>query len=152
LQLRIWQSRGSKPGDLRWQKIPVLLLKAASGDRNPDAWTLHSERAKITRDLLKQVGQSLSPREIIPLQAGIVEATRTASRLYPTNASLHARLAEASAEVSMFADAAAEAQEALRLDDLNPHLNKKLAPAIRQRLEAKLPEWTEKAGHAPPVQ
>ncbi len=149
LQLLIWKSHGSKPGDLRWKTIPVLLLKAASGDRNPDAWTLHSERAKITVELLKQVGQSLSPREIIPLQAGIVEATRTASRIYPTNASLHARLADASADVSMFADAAAEAEEALRLDDLNPHLDKKLAPAIRQKLIAKLPEWTGKAAQAP---
>jgi hypothetical protein len=151
LQLLIWQSHGSKPGDLRWKTIPVLLLKAASGDRNPDAWTLHSERAKITRDLLNKVGQSLSPREIIPLQGGIVEATRTASRIYPTNASLHARLAEASAEVSMFGDAVAEAQEALRLDDLNPHQNKKLAPAIRQKLSAKLSEWTEKAAQTPQV-
>ena len=69
LQLLIWQSRGSKPTDLRWKTIPALLLKAASPERNPNAWTLHSERAKVTRDLLNQVGGSLSPREIIPLQA-----------------------------------------------------------------------------------
>src|SRR5271166_819562 len=104
LQLLIWESRGSKPEDLRWKKIPALLLKAASPPRNPIAWTLHSERALVTRDLLKKLGHTLSPREIIPLQASIVEATRTASRLYPTNATLHARLAEASAEISMFRD------------------------------------------------
>src|SRR5208283_2047607 len=109
------------------------------------AWTLHSERALVTRDLLKKVGQTLSPREIIPLQASIVEATRTASRLYPMNATLHARLAEASAEISMFGDAATEAQEALRLDAITPHLDKQLANAQREQLKAKLPEWTEKA-------
>ena len=145
LQLLIWESRGSKPEDLRWKKIPALLLKAASPPRNPDAWTLHSERALVTRDLLKKLGHTLSPREIIPLQASIVEATRTASRLYPTNATLHARLAESSAEISMFRDAVTEAQEALRLDAITPHLDKKLANAQREQLKAKLPDWTEKA-------
>jgi len=145
LQLLIWESRGSRPEDLRWKKIPALLLKAASPPRNPNAWTLHSERAEVTRDLLKRLGQSLSPSEIIPLQASIVEATRTASRLYPTNATLHARLGEASAEISMFRDAVTEAQEALRLDGITPHLDKKLPDARREQLEAKLPDWTEKA-------
>ncbi len=121
------------------------MLKAASPPRNPDAWTLHSERALVTRDLLKKLGPTLSPREIIPLQASIVEATRTASRLYPTNATLHARLAEASAEISMFRDAVTEAQEALRLDAITPHQDKKLASAQREQLKAKLPDWTEKA-------
>ena len=121
-------------------------MKAASAPRNPDNWSLHSERAKITQELLKKVGPSLSPREIIPIQASIVEATRTASRLYPTNAMLHARLAEASASVSMFQDAATEAREALRLDGLTPHLNKKLPDAVRKRLEEELPGWEQKAG------
>jgi O-Antigen ligase len=145
LQLLVWESRGAKPEDLRWKKIPTLLLKAASPPRSPDAWTLHSERALVTRDLLKKLGPTLSPREIIPLQASIVEATRTTSRLYPTNATLHARLAEASAEISMFRDAVTEAQEALRLDAITPHPDKKLANAQREQLKAKLPDWTEKA-------
>ena len=38
-----------------------------------------------------------------------------------------------------------EAQEALRLDAITPHLDKKLANAQRVQLEAKLPDWTEKA-------
>jgi len=145
LQLLIWESRGSKPADLRWKKTPALLLKAASAPRNPDAWTLHSERALVTRELLKKLGPTLSPKEIIPLQASIVEATRTASRLYPTNASLHARLAEASGEISMFRDAVTEAQEALRLDAITPHQDKMLVKSQREFLKAKLPEWTEKA-------
>jgi len=145
LQLLIWESRGSKPGDLRWKKIPTLMLKAASPPRNPDAWTLHSERALVIRDLLKKLGQTLAPREIIPLQASIVEATRTASHLYPTNATLHARLAEASADISMFRDAVTEAKEALRLDTITPHQDKKLASAERELLKASLPDWTEKA-------
>jgi hypothetical protein len=146
LQYRLWQEHGSKPSDLRWRTIPTLLLKAASAPRNPDNWSLHSERAKISRDLLNKVGPSLSPREIIPIQASIVEATRTASRLYPNNAGLHARLAEASAAMSMFQDAVTEAHEALRLDDLMPHPDKKLPEAVRKQLEEELPGWEQKAG------
>ncbi len=146
LQSLIWESRGAKPDDLRWKTIPVLLLKAASPPRNPAVWSLHNERAAVIRDLLRRVGGSLSPREIIPLRAGVVEASRTASRLYPTNAVLRARLAEASAEVSMFRDAADEAREALRLDALTPHADKKLPDAVRARLRETLPRWEEQAG------
>jgi len=145
LQYLAWESRGAKPEDLRWKTIPALLLKAASPPRSRDAWTLHSERAAMTRALLGRASSQLAPREIIPLQASIVEATRTASLLYPTNASLHARLAEASAEVSMFQDAAKEADEALRLDALTPHQDKKLPAAVREQLEEKRAEWAEKA-------
>ena len=45
----------------------------------------------------------------------------------------------------MFQDAVAEAQEALRLDELTPHLDKKLTQADRERLKAQLPDWTRKA-------
>jgi MFS family permease len=145
LQLLIWQSRGAKPDDLRWKKIPVLLLKAASPPRNPQAWVIHLERARTTRDLLRQLAPSLSPREILAMQASIVEATRTASRIYPTNALLHAQLADASAEISMFPDALAEAREALRLDGLTPHENKKLPGSLREHLEAMIPDWSKKA-------
>ncbi len=145
LQFRVWESQGSRPENQRWRTIPTLLLKAASPPRNPNAWSLHSECALVTRDLLKQVGGALAPNQIIPVQASIVEATRTASRLYPTNANLHVRLAEASAEISMFQDAAAEAEEALRLDHITPHQDKRLSGEIRDRLKAKLPVWKEKA-------
>lgn len=147
LKYMAWQSRGARPEDLRWKTIPPLLLKAASPPRSPDAWTLHSERAAMTQSLIARAGSQLSPRELIPLQASVVEATRTASRLYPTNASLHARLAESSAEIAMYQDAAKEADEALRLDRLTPHPDKKLAEAVRERLREKRIEWAEKAKH-----
>jgi hypothetical protein len=140
-----WQSRGSRPEDLRWKTIPALMLKAASPPRSPAAWTLHSERAAMTRMLLGHAASGLSPREMISLRASVVEATRTASRLYPTNTSLHVRLAEASAEISMFQDAVKEADEALRLDGLTPHLDKKLPAAVREQLQDQRAEWAEKA-------
>ena len=45
----------------------------------------------------------------------------------------------------MFRDAVTEAQEALRLDAITPHQDKKLANAQREQLKTKLPDWTEKA-------
>ncbi len=151
LQSLVWEARGARPDDLRWKTIPVLLLKAVSPPRDPNVWSLHSQRAAAIGDLLKRVGNSLSPREVVSLRAGMVEATRTASRLYPTNAALRARLAEASAAISMFGDAAAEAREALRLDALNPHADKKLPAVVRARLKSELPRWDERATAAPPA-
>lgn len=145
LQVLIWESRGSRPEDRRWRKIPALILMATTQPRNPSVWTLHSERAKITRDLLAKVGPSLAPKETISLQGSIVEATRRASLLYPTSAILHARLAQASAEIQMYQDAVDEAKEALRLDGVTPHADKKLPDKIRDELQAVLADWTERA-------
>ena len=101
-----------------------------------------------TRDLLEQLGPALNPIELLRLRADVVHATRTASRLYPTHATLHAELAQASAEISMIPDAVREAREALRLDRLTPHLDKKLPDDLRKRLEAQLPAWEQSASDA----
>jgi hypothetical protein len=45
----------------------------------------------------------------------------------------------------MFGDAVTEAEEALRLDALMPHPDKKLTDARRAQLRGKLPEWKEQA-------
>jgi hypothetical protein len=143
LETAIWRARGSRSEDLRWRKIPILLLKAASPPRSPEAWSLHSYRADMARELLAALGDKLTPAEILQLRGNAVESARTASRLYPSNATLHARLAEASAEIGMMADAAGEAREALRLDRLTPHADRKLAAPSRRRLEAQLPGWSK---------
>jgi hypothetical protein len=139
-----------KPGDQRWRTIPILWVKAVSAPRNPNSWVYHSERAIEMRKLLDVVGPHLAPKELLSYRANIVEATRAASRLYPTNAALHARLAEASAEIGMFGDAVKEAQEALRLDGLTPHPDKKLAGPLRKSIEERLAEWEKAAQSAPP--
>ncbi|WP_165230887.1 O-antigen ligase family protein [Aquisphaera insulae] len=150
LQFLIWKSRGGRPEDQRWRKVPALLLKAATPPRNPANWSLHHERARTTRDLLGMVGGSLSPREIIVLEGSIVEALRTASRLYPTNPVLHAELAQASATIQMFQDAADEAKEALRLDEiLTVQPGKQLPAALRNDLKSRLAEWEKKAAELP---
>lgn len=129
----LYRDKGAK--DQRWKKVPELLEKAVSLPRSPNAWVLHKQRAETIRGLLARLGDDLSPEESIRLGAEIVKEWRLASLLYPTNALLHARLAEASAGVSMFGDTVKEAQEALRLDALMPHLDRKLPEAERQRLE-----------------
>ena len=79
----------------------------------------------------------------------MVEATRRASQLYPTNATLHAELAQASGDIGMFADAVKEAREALRYDALTPHEDKKLPAALRKQIESDLPGWEKSAQQQP---
>ncbi|HKM53016.1 MAG TPA: O-antigen ligase domain-containing protein, partial [Isosphaeraceae bacterium] len=151
LQNLIWQEHGARAEDLRWKTIPVLLQKATEPPRNPAAWPIHMHCAEVARELLAKIGQQLSPREVLILQGTIVRSIRTASAYHPTNPVLHARLAEASAELSMFRDAETEAREALRLDKLlAAHPRERLANATRKRLESKVLEWTEKAAAMPP--
>jgi hypothetical protein len=149
LESRIWEERGAKVEDERWKKILIDLLEAVTPPRNPNVWSLHSERAYAGRRLLNQIGSKLEPVGVVRLRGAIVQAIRTATLLYPTNAELRARLAEASAEISMFQDAAAEAKEALRLDQITPHKDKKLPDAERTRLESQLPKWSEQAAAMP---
>jgi O-antigen ligase len=151
LNWAVWQERGAKLEDQRWKTIPILLHRAATPPRNPLAWSLHLERAVAMTRLLEALGGRLSPQEELHYRAKVVEATRTAARLYPSNPELHARLAEASASVSMYQDAVDEANEALRLDLLlTPHPDKRLSGAVRDRLMAQIPKWTESAANAAP--
>jgi hypothetical protein len=145
----VWRAHGAKADDTHWRRIPTLLLEAVSPPRSPQRWDLHSERANVTMEILKIVGPRLDPAEAMRYQAKIVEATRTAARLNPTNAELHARLAEASAAIAMYQDAGTEAAEALRLDRLTPHRDRKLREQDRKRLEAQVPQWAESAAKLP---
>ena len=103
----------------------------------------------MIHQMLKVAGSKLQPLELMRLRGELVKSTRTASLLYPTNIELHARLAEASAEISMYQDAVDEATEALRLDRITPHRDKKLPDPIRNRLEAQIPAWSENAAKMP---
>ena len=84
-------------------------------------------------------------------QGTIVRSIRTASAYHPTNPALHARLAEASAELSMFRDAETEAREALRLDKLlAAHPRERLADDTRKRLEYQSSRMDRKGGSRTP--
>jgi len=151
LEYEIWSSRGAKPEDLRWKKIPIEMYKAIDAPRPPNSWTRHRERARMTSLLLKQLGSTLKPIEVTQYRGDVVQASRTATRLYPTNASLRAWLAEASADIGMIGDAAKEGAEALRLDRITPHADKKLDPKVKLWLESNLPNWEKTAGEAQAV-
>ncbi len=142
-----WIARGARPDDRRWRMVLVDLGKATDPPRNPNAWALHRERAMVTRELLGRL-PTLKPGELMAIRASVVEATRKATLLYPNNASLHAELADASATIGVFPDAAHEAREALRLDDLMPHRDRKLPKAMRRWLVKQLPTWEASAAKA----
>jgi hypothetical protein len=145
----VWRERGSKFEDPEWRKIPILYQKAVSAPRNPNSWALHADRARAILQLLSLVGQQLDPLESVKYRGEIVKSMRTAALLNPTNAELHARLAEASADISMYSDAVTEGTEALRLDRITPHQDKKLPRAVRSRLETLIPKWTDNAAAMP---
>ena len=151
LDYQVWDSRGAKSSDLRWKKILVNMIKAVEPPRPSNLWWRHRERARMASLLLKQLGGAISPIEVTILRGKVVEASRTAVLLYPTNASLRAWLAEASAEISMTADAMKEGKEALRLDKATPHRDKHLDPNIKRWLENKIPEWEKAARDAQPI-
>ena len=145
----VWGERGARVEDQRWKMIPRLYNEAVTAPRNPAAWALHAQRAAEILRLLSIFGAKLDPLDSLRYRGQVVEATRTAVRLNPTSAELHARLAEASAAISMFQDAADEAELALRLDRNMPHPNTELSPAVRNRLETQLPSWKESAAKTP---
>ena len=149
LEYAIWDMRGAKPGDLRWRKIPVEMAEAAYAKRTPSNWTVHRERARMSTLLLKRLGDRISPKDRLKLMGDAVNASRTASRLYPTNAMLRAWLAESSATIRMYPDAVTEGREALRLDKLTPHADKKLDPKIREWIESNLPDWEKSVSSSP---
>ncbi len=143
--LEEWKSHGAKATDDRLKRVSFLLEMAVTPPRNSYAWAMHNERAVVLAKVLNLIGPQLSPIEAIRYQAQIVAATRRASRLNPTNAALHARLAEASAAISMYRNAVTEAEEALRLDRITPHLDKKLPARVRSQLESRLADWKERS-------
>jgi hypothetical protein len=145
LDFEVWRERGSRYDDKRWQKVAVELTKAVEPPRTPHSWARHRERARTIGLILKAAGSNMTPRELLIYRGRVVSASRTAARLYPTNAEMRARLAEASEQIGMVPDALKEGREALRLDALTPHADKKLDPKVRRWLESKIPEWAKAA-------
>lgn len=140
-----WLAHGAKLKDDRLEKIKFLLDQAVNPPRNPYAWAAHREYASMMAEIMNRIGTQLDPRDAVSYRGKIVRELRKASRLNPTNAELHSNLAETSAGLSMFRDAVNEAEEALRLDRITPHPDKKLPDHVRSRLLTRLPEWKERS-------
>jgi hypothetical protein len=154
LHMMVWLQKKAPDDDSKsrwsWKTIPILYERATQLPRNPMDWGMHSERAKAIYRILGFIGSKLQPLEAVRLRGELVKSTRAATRINPTSAALHARLAHASADIHMYQDAVDEGTEALRLDNLTPHLDKKLQPKeLRENLKALIPTWQENAEKMP---
>ncbi|MDR3633791.1 MAG: O-antigen ligase family protein [Isosphaeraceae bacterium] len=141
MELDAWKARGGLPNDTMYLAVSIAMHKAVSPPRNPNSWSLQRDCAAADRELLALLKGALRPVQEIRIRGDAVQAARKATLLYPTNANLRALLAETSAEIGKLDDAVTEGEEALRLDRLTPHEDKKLPGAVRERLERQLPVW-----------
>ena len=153
LHLQVWQERGAAVDDrdtrVEHEDDSVSVSNGRHSASKPRFLDYARRASRVIHQMLKIAGSKLQPLELMKLRGEMIKSTRLASLLYPTKIELHARLAEASAEIGMYQDAVDEATEALRLDRITPHRDKKLPEAIRNRLEAEIPSWSENAAKNP---
>jgi hypothetical protein len=151
LEFAYWKSPAGMGRPGYWQRVFVVLDNAIQPKSWRDEHSLHVRRlqAQYARLMLQALRDSAPIVEPLVLKSKIVSATRNAARLYPTSAAIRAQLAQASADLGDYADALAEAEVALKLSALTPHLDKKLPELLVKELEAKIPEWTDRRDHPP---
>ncbi len=149
LEYRYWRSPEARGRSEVWERI-FLTLDLARERPWRDEYSLGVRRLQIeyARQLLRTIDNPTA-RDLLSLKSKIVRAARWLARLHPTSAALRAQLALASADLSMYADAVAEAEQAIRLHDLTPHADKKLPEATARDLKAKMPQWVELRDHPP---
>jgi tetratricopeptide (TPR) repeat protein len=140
LEFRAWMARGTQVGDPVWLRIDHDLEQALKRPRNPYSLEVQRLRAFYAREILG-LNLALSPLAAELLRNQEMDALGKASWLYPTNASLHAELAGALADRGHVPLAVKEAEEALRLDRLTPHADKKLPAKLREQLLGDLARW-----------
>ena len=153
LEYAYWRSpeqvNRKEPG---WMKVLLSLSSALDKTwRNPANLGLRRRQVSYARAILRDLPANASPEELLSLKTTIVRACRWAARIYPTSATIRADLAQASSEIGMYPDAVREAKQALLLDGLTPHSDKKLPPGTRAYLEAQWPRWEAQAKEPPPA-
>jgi hypothetical protein len=147
-----WVKKGKPKVREFWVEQMVLYQKALEPPRDPTAISILLQKAAAAREFLRFMESGIGPKDMLELRSNVVSATREASRISPTDASIQAQLASASAEIGMFSDAVSSAKEALRLDEVNPHADRKLPDDTRAFLKKQIPEWERLAkdsGFAP---
>ncbi len=115
--------------------------------RRPAIRTPCSSSARIAYAgaILEAQGDQLAPADRATLLRDRANAAARAVTLYPTDATLQATLAQAAATLGRLPDAIKHGREALRLDALTPHADKKLLDPVRTALEKALAEWESEA-------
>ena len=141
LTFSAWNDRNAIPADKAWPQIKSDLENAVKHPpRNPDSLAVETRRAAMATAILERGGPL--PRAIKEqLLAARVNASARVCRLYPTSAVYRAMLADALAANGQLVEATREAREALRLDGVTPHKDKKLTKESRKRLEESLIQW-----------
>jgi O-antigen ligase len=150
MEFQDWLGRGSPPSKTIWRRIDGDLKGAVSPPRNPRNLQVQRFRMNILRELLRRNATGGSTTGLALLRGEYINAAARAVDLYPTNASLRADLAQACSADDRFGEAARQAREALRLDALTPHLDKKLTKSVRERLKTELPRWESGKSSSPP--
>jgi hypothetical protein len=138
-----WKADGSPPAQRVWSEIAEALDRAASRPRNENALAVQRQRIAFLHELIRAQGQV--NKDLPRMRNDLANAAAKAVSLYPSNATLHAELAGASAAIGRFDVAAREAREALRLDAITPHDDKKLSAPLRKELAEKEPLWRTEA-------
>jgi hypothetical protein len=134
VEFRSWVAGGAKASRTVWIKVAGALEKAVTPPRDPNALAVQRLRMGYAGEILRLQGESLTTGDRLTLHQELANAAARAAALYPTDATLHALLAEAVAALGRADDAKRYAREALRLDALTPHADKKLAPELRDRM------------------
>jgi len=151
LEYANWRSPESRMrGELK-ERVFLALNKAIEAPwRDPNSLAVRRLQAQYARLILQAMPEAATVLEILAVKTKLVRSLRKAAVLYPTNPPLRAQLAQASADVGMFGDAVVEAEQALALSALTPHLDKRLPDEVARDLRAKIPSWVERRDSPPP--
>jgi hypothetical protein len=150
MEYQNWLAQGSPPSKTIWRRIDGDLKGAVRPPRNPRNLQVQRFRMNILRELLRRNATGSSTTGLAGLRNEYINAAARAVELYPTNATLRADLAQACSADGRFAEAARQAREALRLDAITPHRDKKLKKPVRERLKTELPRWDAGESSSPP--
>ncbi len=150
LEYAYWKSPAGRARPDLWLRVFLAIDEALQPPwRDPNSLQVRRLQAQYARMIDQSLRESAPILEPMVVRAKIVSATRKAAQLYPTSPIIRAQLAQAAADLGQHADAVAEAEAALQLDGLTPHLDKKLPEALARELKAKIPEWTRLRDNPP---
>ena len=141
LELLAWLGRGAPPEDAVWERTEAIYAEARTRPRNPLSLDVCRSRIATARRILDS-RPDLPSKARERLQEIIAAASYTiATHLTPTSAIDRARAAIALAGIGDWERAIVQAERALELDAITPHLDKKLPGAIRDHLRLSLDPW-----------
>jgi hypothetical protein len=138
LEFQNWmRSREKTPGQFVWARVDSAMRQAMTPPRNPDAPALQKSRMQMARAMLEN-SSTLLGAEVDRLKRDLANAARRSVALNPTDARLRAEGAEALRLAGEFDAAREQMEQALALDAVTPHTDRKLPDEVRARLKDQL--------------